>query len=120
MPAPFAAARERLIARLTESFARDELSVEEFARRLTVAYDASTVEDLASLVAGLPVKDQRRPGIVRVPAEWDGRHFSDSAWNHARGPTRGAYRAAKRVGRAELGYSRPSSAPVYEPRQACT
>jgi hypothetical protein len=54
VPAPLAAAREQLVARLTECFTRDELTVEEFERGLTIAYDAQTVDALAALTAELP------------------------------------------------------------------
>ena len=47
-------ARERVIARLTDSFARDVLSVEEFERRLSRAYEAGTVEALDALAVDLP------------------------------------------------------------------
>ena len=55
-PAPVAAAREAAIARLTESFARDELSVAEFEGRVAHAYEASSMEALAALTTDLPAQ----------------------------------------------------------------
>jgi hypothetical protein len=47
------AARERVIALLTESYAQDHLSLDEFERRAAAAYSARTPDDLASLTADL-------------------------------------------------------------------
>ena len=57
LPVPIAVdeAREAAIARLTDSFARDEISMVELEARLASAYDATTLESLASLTADLPV-----------------------------------------------------------------
>jgi hypothetical protein len=63
------AARERLIARLTESFARDELSVDEYERRVTLAYDARSPAALDALAADLqaePVDVQRVGAVATV------------------------------------------------------
>lgn len=55
LPAPpLAAARERMIARLSGSFARDELTLEEYEHRLTLVYDAPSVDALAAIGADLP------------------------------------------------------------------
>jgi hypothetical protein len=48
--------RERVIAQLTESFARDELSLEAFETRIDAAYCCQTVAECDALVA-----DLRRP-----------------------------------------------------------
>jgi hypothetical protein len=47
-------AREKIIARLTDHFAKDDLDMEEFERRLTVAHRAESVAELDTLVADLP------------------------------------------------------------------
>ncbi|MFL5617807.1 MAG: DUF1707 domain-containing protein [Gemmatimonadaceae bacterium] len=51
------AARERVIALLTERYAQDHLSLDEFERRATAAYAARTPDDLAALTADLPGGD---------------------------------------------------------------
>jgi hypothetical protein len=48
------AARERVIALLTERYAQDHLTLDEFERRATAAYAAQTPDDLAALTADLP------------------------------------------------------------------
>jgi uncharacterized protein DUF1707/cell wall-active antibiotic response 4TMS protein YvqF len=45
--------RERVIARLSDGFARELLDIDEFERRLTVAHRAETVAELAPLVEDL-------------------------------------------------------------------
>jgi hypothetical protein len=47
-------ARDQALARLSESFARDELSLEDFERRVDAAYGANTESDLGTLIADLP------------------------------------------------------------------
>ena len=47
------AARERVIALLTERYAQDHLSLDEFERRATAAYAARTPDELAALTADL-------------------------------------------------------------------
>jgi len=54
------ASRERVIALLTESYAQDHLSIEEFERRAAAAYSARTPDELAALTADL--------GNAEVPA----------------------------------------------------
>ena len=54
------AARERVIALLTDRYAQDHLSLDEFERRAAAAYSAQTPDDLASLTADL--------GDTAVPA----------------------------------------------------
>ena len=51
------AARERVIALLTERYAQDHLTLDEFERRATAAYAAQTPDDLAALTADLPAGD---------------------------------------------------------------
>jgi Domain of unknown function (DUF1707) len=48
-------ARERAIAALQEHFAQDNLDVEEFERRVTLAHQAGTADQIAALVMDLPV-----------------------------------------------------------------
>ena len=47
------AARERVIALLTEGYAQDHLTLDEFERRAAAAYAARTPADLATLTADL-------------------------------------------------------------------
>ncbi len=47
------AARERVVALLTERYAQDDLTLEEFERRATAAYAARTPDELAALTADL-------------------------------------------------------------------
>ena len=53
-PEGLAAAREQMVARLGESFARDALTLEEYERRLSLVYEAATPDSLAAIVADLP------------------------------------------------------------------
>jgi hypothetical protein len=46
-------ARERVIARLSDAFARDELDVDEFERRVTVAHTTDVLAQIEELVADL-------------------------------------------------------------------
>jgi hypothetical protein len=55
-------ARERAIARLSDAFAHDVITVEEFERRLTLAHRAETLADMGATVSDLN-------GEVAVPAE---------------------------------------------------
>lgn len=48
------AARERVIAVLTERYAQDHLTLDEFERRATAAYAARSPDELALLTADLP------------------------------------------------------------------
>jgi hypothetical protein len=48
------AARERVIAVLTERYAQDHLTLDEFERRATAAYAARSPDELAALTADLP------------------------------------------------------------------
>jgi hypothetical protein len=52
-PALSPAARERVIALLTDRYAQDHLTIDEFERRATAAYAARTPEELAVLTADL-------------------------------------------------------------------
>lgn len=54
VPAPAMAAREAAVARLTESFARGDLSLAEFEGRVAHAYEASSTEGLTALTRDLP------------------------------------------------------------------
>jgi hypothetical protein len=57
--------RERVIAVLSEAFAQDRLSIEEFDERLTLAHAASTVAEVTKLAEDLPQQVAARP----APAE---------------------------------------------------
>jgi hypothetical protein len=63
VPSALLPARERLIARLTDGFARDALSVEEFERRLSLAYEAESVEALDALSVDLPAEAPAAPAL---------------------------------------------------------
>jgi hypothetical protein len=61
--------RERAIARLTQSFTRDELGLEEFEERLNRAYASVSTSDLEQLVADLPhgaIVEQAVPSAAMV------------------------------------------------------
>lgn len=47
-------ARERTISRLTDAFAVDDLDLEEFERRISLAHRAESLKELEPLVADLP------------------------------------------------------------------
>jgi len=58
-------ARETTIDQLSESFARDELSLDEFEQRVDQAYAAASPEEVQALVSDLTVK----PALQRVETE---------------------------------------------------
>jgi hypothetical protein len=58
-------AREAALERLSESFARDELSLDEFERRIDRAYAASAEGEIDALVADLPAA--AASVLVRAP-----------------------------------------------------
>lgn len=60
-PAVSPAARERVIALLTERYAQDHLSLDEFERRAAAAYAARSPDDLSALTADLG--DTGVPGV---------------------------------------------------------
>jgi hypothetical protein len=65
--------RQRTIEALCEAFANDELSVEEFERRVETAHRSASPEELRSLLGGLPsgralVEATARPAGVPAPA----------------------------------------------------
>ena len=57
------AARERVIALLTDRYAQDHLSLDEFERRAAAAYSARTPDDLATLTADLGDTGDTVPGV---------------------------------------------------------
>jgi hypothetical protein len=57
------AAREQVIARLTERYTHDHLSLEEFERRAEAAYAVTTPAALAELTADLAGNAPERPSI---------------------------------------------------------
>ena len=64
-PAPLALStpqREQAIARLSQSFADDVISMDEFERRAELVYKAVTVADLQLLVADLPTATEADSG----------------------------------------------------------
>lgn len=54
-------AREKIIARLSDHFAKDDLDMDEFERRLTLAHRAETVAEIDALVADLPAAGAAAP-----------------------------------------------------------
>jgi hypothetical protein len=61
--------RERVIAQLTESFARDELGIEAFERRIDAAYCCQTNAEFEALVADLRHPDSSEGGAIVARAE---------------------------------------------------
>ena len=53
-PRPGQARRQQVIDALCESFARDEMALEEFERRVETAHRADTAAELDRLLADLP------------------------------------------------------------------
>jgi hypothetical protein len=69
---PLGSAREATIEALSEHFAHDRLTVEEFERRVTVAHTADTVAAMEALLADLPRIPDRLPsagGRAVLPPE---------------------------------------------------
>lgn len=66
---PLEAERDRTVERLTEGFSRDELTVEEYERRVSLVYGATTRAELARLSADLPVAPPPHPELVALPLE---------------------------------------------------
>ncbi len=65
-------AQQRTIDVLCESFAQDEMNVEEFERRVELVHGAKTLEELRSILADLPtstlpVKSDSPPQTATVP-----------------------------------------------------
>ena len=54
LPTPSAPQREQAIARLSQSFAEDAITMDEFERRAELVYRAATAAELQNLVADLP------------------------------------------------------------------
>lgn len=66
--------RDRVVARLTEGFARDEMSVEEYEHRVSAVYAASSRAELDVLAAELPavpVPADPHDDLVGVPLRVD-------------------------------------------------
>jgi hypothetical protein len=63
-------AREKTIARLSDAFANDLLSVEEFERRVTLAHTSESVDEIEALAADLPADVEStatKPSAALVP-----------------------------------------------------
>lgn len=74
-PRPGQTRRQEVIDILCEAFARDEVELEEFERRVEVAHRAETAADLDALLAGISTKGQ-----VPAPAGRPGSpHAADGA-----------------------------------------
>jgi hypothetical protein len=63
---PSTESRDRIIAALSEAFARGALEVEEFERRVTVAHRSEAISELAALTSDLPVLPSSS-GTERLP-----------------------------------------------------
>lgn len=63
------AARERVIAQLTQSFAHDQISLDEFEHRVTAAYGAATSQELAALTADWPAPVSGPSPTAAVPVQ---------------------------------------------------
>lgn len=61
--------RDRVIVQLTESFARDELGIEEFEARIDAAYCAQSQADLDALVADIRRPDPYEGAAIVVARE---------------------------------------------------
>jgi hypothetical protein len=68
LPAIAAAERERLIEQLAEAFAHDVIPLEEFERRVELAYRAPSQTELMALAADLPAVVADQPTGVNAPA----------------------------------------------------
>jgi cell wall-active antibiotic response 4TMS protein YvqF/uncharacterized protein DUF1707 len=66
--------RDRVIARLTESFARDELGIDAFEARIDAAYCGRSQADFDALVADLPPPDRSEEAAIVVAREEEPRH----------------------------------------------
>lgn len=64
-----ASERERVIARLSECFARDELSLGEYEHRLSLAYGAQTRAELDPIGSDLPSTPGADPELAALPLE---------------------------------------------------
>lgn len=62
------AARERAVERLSDHYARDQLTLEELESRLEQAYAARTPEALAVVLSGLPALSPETAPAVKAPA----------------------------------------------------
>jgi hypothetical protein len=67
-PAIAPATREQVIASLTASFVHDQLSLDEFDRRVAIAYSAATPEALAALTADLPAGSTSLAAAALLPS----------------------------------------------------
>ncbi len=63
------ARRERIIAMLTEAYARNDLEQREFERRVEQAERAETLEELETLIADFPPEARERYGAPGAPAD---------------------------------------------------
>lgn len=59
--------REQIIQWLSEQFTRDELDMDELDRRLDLAHQATSIEDLDRLIADLAPMDQATPSVALAP-----------------------------------------------------
>jgi uncharacterized protein DUF1707 len=69
LPVALRDARERAIALLSDRFAKDDLEMEEFDRRVTLAHRATTVKELDDLVADLSPASASSPSTALAPID---------------------------------------------------
>ena len=71
-PRQIEAQRERIVDRLTQHFAQDDLTMDELERRLSLVYAAHTPAELTAVLDGLPSlgpEPQSSPAPVTAPAQ---------------------------------------------------
>ena len=79
-PGPFEQDRERTIDALSDHFAGDRLTVEEFERRVDVAHRARSHDELQAILSDLPAPSRGlAPRGVPVPAEGSSYSVADEA-----------------------------------------
>lgn len=113
--APAAAARERVVALLSRHFANDELTHEEFERRLDLTYRAATPAELDAVLVGLPALPEpataaaaavEPPRLARIRALFSGQERRSAAWAVPR-----RLEVSVRAGYVELDLTRATFAP---------
>ena len=80
LPVPLQARREQTIAALCEHFSKDNLTLEEFERRLDSAHRVQTLPDLNALLDDLPIlatSSAPAPAASQAPAPRVSSHYRD-------------------------------------------
>jgi hypothetical protein len=81
---PLNQTRDVTIEALCEHFANDAMSVEEFERRVEVAHQAETVEEIKALLRDLPGGDVPMVPTAKVPAPAPKQEFGVTAAAHVK------------------------------------